>query len=252
MYGSKISYKEIMAVYKYKYRIGLNDVSTSNKIKNKAILKILENGGGMHSESVGYGLNEMEQTNLSWILLGWKVKVISRPKYNEEVSINTYARSFNKISTYRDFEIYDEEGNLCIIATSKWSSIDIKEKKLKELTTEIIEAYQCEERSVFEDGNIAKLREPLEFDSKTEYKILRRDIDINNHVHNLYYLDFAYEALPEEVYRGEECNNIEIMYKKQVRLNEKIVCLYKREGTENIVTIKSEDEKLLHAIIKLY
>lgn len=241
-----------MAVFTYKYIIGLNDVNLSNKIKNKSILKVLENGGGMHSESVGYGLNNMEKTNISWILLAWKVKVISRPKYNEEIKINTWARSFSRISTYRDFEVYDEQGNLCIIATSKWTSINIKEGKLTEPTQEIIDAYQCEEKNVFEDGNIAKLKEPAQFESKTEYVISRRDIDINNHVHNLYYLDYAYEALPEEVYRAEECNNIEIMYKKQVQLNAHIICNYTREENQNIVTIKSKDQDLLHAIIKLY
>lgn len=241
-----------MAVFTYKYRIGLNDVNLSNKIKNKSILKVLENGGGMHSASVGYGLNEMETTNISWILLAWKVKVISRPKYNEEITINTWARSFSRISTYRDFEVYDKQGNLCIIATSKWTSINIKEGKLTEPTPEIIEAYQCEEKTVFEDGNIAKLKEPTDVQAKTEYVASRRDIDINNHVHNLYYLDYAYEALPEEVYRAEECNNIEIMYKKQVQLNAHIICNYTREENQNIVTIKSQDESTLHAIIKLY
>ena len=241
-----------MAVFTYKYRIGLNDVNSKNKIKNKAILKVLENGGGMHSASVGYGLNDMEKTNISWILLAWKVQVISRPKYNEEITINTWARSFSRISTYRDFEIYDEKGNLCIIATSKWTSININEGKLTEPTPEIIEVYKCEEKSVFEDGNIAKLKEPVEIQSKTEYSVSRRDIDINNPVHNLYYLDYAYEALPEEVYRAEECNNIEIMYKKQVKLGDEIVCNYTKEDNQNIVTIKSKDESMLHAIIKLY
>ncbi|MGN1326517.1 MAG: acyl-[acyl-carrier-protein] thioesterase [Clostridia bacterium] len=241
-----------MAVYEYKYIIGLNDVNKSNKIKNKAILKVLENGGGMHSEAVGYGLNEMEKTHISWILLGWKVKVIYRPNYNEEITIKTWGRNFSRVSTYRDFEVYDEKGKLCIIATSKWAAIDIKEGKLKELTPEIIEPYQCEERAVFQDGNIEKLKEPKEIQTKTEYVATRRDIDINNHVHNLYYLDFAYEALPEEVYRAEECNNIEIMYKKQVQLNDHIICSYTKENNQNIVTIKSKDESALHTIIKLY
>ena len=84
------------------------------------------------------------------------------------------------------------------------------------------------------------------------YKVIKRDIDINNHVHNLYYLDFAYEALPEDVYRADECNNIEVMYKKQIKLADEIVCLYAKEKNENIVSIKSKDKKILHAIVKLY
>ena len=73
-----------------------------------------------------------------------------------------------------------------------------------------------------------------------------------NHVHNIYYLDFAYEALPEKIYRNDECNNIEIMYKKQIKLGDRIICKYCKEENSHIISIKSEDDKILHAIIKLY
>lgn len=239
-------------IYKCKYIIGLTDVGMSNKITNKAILKVLENAGGMHSELVGYGLNSIEKTNLSWVLLGWKVKVINRPKYNTELNIHTWARDSNKISTYRDFEIYDENNNLLIIATSKWILVDLKKEKMAELTPDIIDLYQKEEKSVFEERTISKIREPNYFSNKISYPILRSDIDINNHVHNIYYLDFAYEALPENIYKNDECNNIEIMYKKQIKLGDTIICKYCKEENDYIISIKSEDDKILHAIVKLY
>ena len=48
-----------MAIYKCKTRIGLEDVGHSNKVTNKAIIKILENAGGMHSESLNLGINSI-------------------------------------------------------------------------------------------------------------------------------------------------------------------------------------------------
>ena len=241
-----------MAIYKCKSRIGLEDVGYSNKITNKAIIKILENAGGMHSESLNLGLNSIEITGFSWILLGWKVKVIVRPRYNEELTVNTWGRESNRAFTYRDYELYDESGNLCIIATSKWAIVDIKNGRLAELTPELVEPYKCEEKKVFDTDYNFKLKEPEKIDREIRYKVQRRDIDINKHVHNLYYLDFAYEALPEEIYENCEFNNIEIMYKRQTKLNDEIKCLYTKDGEQNIVTIKSIDDNLLHAIIKLY
>ena len=241
-----------MAIYKCKSRIGLEDVGYSNKITNKAIIKILENAGGMHSESLNLGLNSIEITGFSWILLGWKVKVIVRPRYNEELTVNTWGRESNRAFTYRDYELYDESGNLCIIATSKWAIVDIKNGHLAEITPELIEPYKCEEKKVFNSDYSFKLKEPETIDREIRYKVQRRDIDINKHVHNLYYLDFAYEALPEEIYENCVFNNIEIMYKRQTKLNDEIKCLYTKDGKQNIVTIKSIDDNLLHAIIKLY
>ena len=110
-----------MAIYTSKTKIDLEDVGYSNKITNKAILKILENAGARQSETIHFGLNDMENVGFSWILLGWKVKILKRPIYNEELTINTWGRDSNRIFTYRDYEIYDESGELCTIATSKWA-----------------------------------------------------------------------------------------------------------------------------------
>lgn len=241
-----------MGIYKCKTRIGVSDVGLSNKMTNKAIIKALENAGGKHSESLNVGLNSIEETGLSWILLAWKVKVIHRPKYNEELSVETWGREYNRAFTYRDYKIYDEAGNLCVIATSKWAIIDIKNGKLIEITPAFMEPFQIEEEKVFEEESNLKIKEPKTAISQITYKVQRRDIDINKHVHNLFYLDFAYEALPQEVYEQGECNNIEIMYKTQIKLDDEINCIYTKEDNQNIVTIKSLDNSVLHAIIRLY
>lgn len=241
-----------MSVQKAEYILGFTDLGKNNKMSNKAIIKVLENTAGMQSEKVGYGLTSIERTGLSWVLLAWKIKVIERPKYNDKITITTWPRSANKIYTYRDYEIYDESGKICVIATSKWTLVNIHTGKLEGLSTEVTSAYDFENKSVFEEEEIEKLKEPQSRQCQIDYSVLRSQIDVNNHVHNLYYLDFAYEALPEEIYEQDECNNIEIMYKKQVKFKDAITCIYSKEEGKNIVTIKSKDEKTLHAIIKLY
>lgn len=234
-----------------KYTLGLTDVGRKNKISNKAIIKMLEDVGGIESEKAGYGLNEIEENHLSWVLLAWKVKVLRRPIYNEEVIARTWARDGNKVFTYRDYEIYDSNGKLCVIATSKWTLVDIRTLKLVGISEEVRSKYTFFNKSVFEE-EIEKLKEPKSVIKENDYKILRSQIDVNRHVHNLYYLDIAYEILPEDIYYGEEKDNIEITYKKQIKLNDDIMCKYTIEDGKDIVTIKSKDNKVLHAIVKLY
>ena len=234
-----------------KYTLGLTDVGRKNKISNKAIIKMLEDVGGIESEKAGYGLNEIEENHLSWVLLAWKVKVLRRPIYNEEVIARTWARDGNKVFTYRDYEIYDSNGKLCVIATSKWTLVDIRTLKLVGISEEVRSKYTFFNKSVFEE-EIEKLKEHKSVIKENDYKILRSQIDVNRHVHNLYYLDIAYEILPEDIYYGEEKDNIEITYKKQIKLNDDIMCKYTIEDGKDIVTIKSKDNKVLHAIVRLY
>ncbi len=68
-------------------------------------------------------------------------------------------------------------------------------------------------------------------------------------MHNLYYLLYAYEALPSEVYEKGELNNFEIMYKSGSMLGDKVDCYYSYENDAHYVVMKTDNK--LHAIIKL-
>ena len=70
-------------------------------------------------------------------------------------------------------------------------------------------------------------------------------------MHNLNYLQLAYEALPEDVYFGEEKNNVRIMYKHQILLRDRVKCYYINSNGKDIITIKSEDDRVLHSIVEL-
>ena len=234
------------------FKMGLTDIGKNNEIKNISILKILENIGGYHSDIAGYGSNDIPINKLTWILLDWKLKVLNRPKYGQTLDVHTWARVGNRFFTYRDFEIYDENKNLCAIATSKWTLVNIEEGKMERITEEVIDKYQTEENEVFPGERLDKLQIPNEFISSITYTVRRKDIDINKHMHNLYYLDLAYEALPEDVYNNERpFDDVRIMYKKEIKLGDTVECKYTKRDDKHIVVIQSENEKFLHAIIEL-
>ena len=69
-------------VFNHTYRIGLEDCGKENEATNKAILTILEDIAGLHSATVGLGLNEINKTGCAWVILKWQVQIIKRPEYN--------------------------------------------------------------------------------------------------------------------------------------------------------------------------
>ena len=123
----------------------------------------------------------------------------------------------------------------------KYSLTDAKRKELKE-----------------------KLDKKHKYEAEIKYTVQRKDIDVIGHMHNLYYLNLAYEALPEEEYQKRPFDNVRIMYKKEIKLGETVVCKYAKEvekeeseneGKEiekNIIAIESLDGTIIHAIIEIY
>lgn len=238
-------------IFKEQFTIQLKDIGKENYIKNRAILEIFENIGTHHSDIAGYGPNDIRKVGITWVLLDWKVKVIKRPQYGQKLDVRTWGRTMKRTYTYRDFEIYDEENNLCVIATSKWAIIDIQRGRVARITEDIHEKYQIEDKNVFNEEELNKIRPTEKYSSEISYKVSRRDIDINGHMHNLYYLDLAYEALPEEIYEQRPFDNFRIQYKKEVKLGDCVKCKYSFENNEHVVTICNEDNTMVHAIIIL-
>lgn len=234
------------------YTVKLSEIGKDNKATNKAILSYLEDTGGKHSNIAGYGIFDIPQTHLTWILLEWKLQVIRRPNYAEKIKVTTWSRNSVKCYAYRDFEIFDDQGNIIVKAASKWVLVDTQRGKIVRIEDNLLAKYKPElDKKAFEDEEFEKIKEPEKYEIETRYTVKRADIDVNNHMHNLNYLDLANEALPEEIYEREQFDNVRITYKKEIKLGETVKCKYTFENGKNIATIKSEDDKTLHSIIEL-
>lgn len=232
------------------FTIGFTDIDKSNKVTNKAILNFLENTAGIHSSLVGQGLKNIHTTNITWLLLAWKLKILERPEYNDTIKIKTWSKNHDKLYAYRNFEILNYKDEVIGMASSKWLCVNPNDLKIIKLTPEILDIYESEDKAVLDNETDYKLEEPKEYLNQTEYRITKNMLDMYNHVHNTFYLDFVEEVLPEE-FSNNEFTELEIMYKKQILENKNVKIFYSKIEDEHYVIIKSEDEKTLHAIIKL-
>ena len=235
-------------IYSNNYKIGLEDIGINYEASNKALLKIMEDVACLHSASVGYGVFEIETKKRVWMLLDWKIKIIKRPIYNDEIKAETWSRKIERLYAYRDFQLKDKEGNIIAIGTSRWIFVDTDKRRPVRLTEDIAILYESEfDKNVFEEEMEDIKCEDYLF--KKEYYIQRRDIDLNEHMHNLSYLDMAYEILPEDIYKNKIFDNVRIIYKKEIIYGERVECYYTEENNKYIITAKSEDK--INAIIEL-
>lgn len=234
------------------FYIGLSDTNLKQELTNTSLLRFLEDVAGIHSEKVGYGASSIDKTKRTWILLSWKVKVLKRAKMNDEVIVETWSRIIEKFYAYRDFKVFDKNGNIIAIATSKWIYMDIENGRIVKVTDEVAAVYESEPISVFEEYEDPKAKDlEKEPENEIDFNITRNLIDINNHLHNIYYMDIAVEALPKDVYENETLNEFEIVYKKEIKAENKktVKAYYAKQDDLHIVTIKTDDT--LHATIRL-
>ena len=229
----------------FEYQPLLEDYKKNGDMLLGSILKILENSGNKHSDAAGDAILEGSSNGKAWVLTDWYIELIAYPKYGDKILARTWSEPVNHpLICTRDFEMYCN-GELTVKGMTKWILLDLEKGRPCKITQEIIDKYQPEDKQTFPGSKLDRIVTPESFDKETAISIRRSDIDFNDHVHNLTYLDYALEGLPQEIYDKRDFKKLRISYKMAVKSGEEIICKYKNNEGHHICCIygKSGDLK---------
>lgn len=227
-----------------------SDVGPDGLVSRGGLLRALQEAAAIASDEVGFGLKDIPRTGVHWILSAWRLEVAARPAWRAELEVETWPRTMDGFLSDRDFlawEVKDGARRLAARGTSRWFLVDAGTGKITRVTDRVRAAYDLEETVLFPDPVPGNGRTPDGVPAAFTATVGRRDIDTNGHVNNIHYLDYALEALPEEVYRNLP-DTVDIVFRRQILLGTPIRCLYVRtEDSKHQVEICSEqDGKTVH------
>lgn len=225
----------------FDYKPLLEDYTDDKKLSAGAILKIMENAGSSHSDLVGDTILDARKKGYAWVLSDWLLDVENYPEYGAQILAKTWSRgSVSILSFAREFELFCN-GNRCAKALSQWVLLDANTGRPMKIGSEMNDMYKVESKSNYEGVKLGRIALPETFESETRIQPRRVDIDFNEHVHNLTYLDYALEALPESVYKTSRFKRIRISYKSAVLYGEECICKYAFADGRHLVCIYGSD-----------
>lgn len=231
-------------MYEKEYTVRFSEVAPNACASLSAMVSYFQDTTMAHSNAVGQGVCELQEQGTAWLLASWHIKIDRYPKYNEKIRARTWATKFAGVYGYRDFEMVDENDVRIAAASSTWFLYNAKEQKLLKVSPEVAEVYSPEENFVFGETE-ARIRAPKQYEKVGEYVVRRCDLDTNNHVNNVHYIDFAMDALPDDI----EVHEIKISYKKAAVLGDKInIGLDTSDGAH--ICILYDDEGAVNAVLR--
>lgn len=190
--------------------------------------------------------NYMKENNYSWIILQCEMDIDRLPKAGETVQIETKAEGYTKLFCYRRFNIYDESGTQIVSALITYAWLNIKKRRMARLNLEYMEAYGAP----FEDRS-RRLPEPKAPDQESlitrQFDVFYGDIDINDHVNNTVYFNWAIESLGIPFQADYRLTHLNVKYGKEIREGEPVTVLTSKHETENYLetrhTINTEEKR---------
>lgn len=237
-----------MSVYRFTTRVSYPDVDQQFHLSITGALRLMQEAAAIHSDSLGYSFRTVAQTRVHWLVVGWRVRMIRNACWNETLYVDTWPRTISRVTSERDFSIKNEAGETVCIATSNWILVSSETGRATRVTPQIAAAYPLTPEPVFGDEpQIPDLEE-----GRLTYvgKVLRRDLDTNHHVNNLIYLDYARQALPEEIY-DRPFREMTVKYSRQLLLGDTFHCIYQHADDCHRVSLQSETG-VLHAAVTFW
>lgn len=214
------------------FEVRAYEVDVYNRVSPVSIANYLQEATGQHADRLGVGVTHLLEHNLTWVLTRIKIEMQQYPARYEVVRVLTYPTGYDKYFVYRNFVLYNAQGEQIGQASSTWAVMDTQARKMvgvpnliTNLPTPNDEAFVARAK-----GKIAKVGDPL---SKANFKVRWYDLDTNQHSNNAYYLQWAIESLPEEVLKTKQLASIDLMYRVETVWKEDIIAQTEATMDEN-------------------
>jgi len=205
-----------MKNYYKNFIIPYYDTGIDNYLKPEMILSYMAETSTWHIDALGLGNDTMSDQNYAWLLNRWEVDISDYPRAKEEVIVYTWTTGFNKFYAYREFMMKSSDNRELARASTIWILVDSITKKPRRIPANMIHVFSTEnEKMVEREINFKHFKDCLYSKWKAIY-IRKSDIDNNNHVNNVKYLEWMIDATEDKILNDYYVKNISIEYKKEV------------------------------------
>ena len=203
---------ESLASLTQNYRVAINDVDFTKKMKLSAAFNYFQEIANNHAFNLGIGINHIsEKNNVTWVLIKIRVDMLRYPAWDEEIVVKTWPHTPKKYEFERNYTISDLEGNILARCVSTWVIIDLATRELKKSETISYEFHDfLTEKAI--DCSLGKIRLPEDFDLAYRRMIGCSDIDMNGHLNNSKYVDFIMDCFTMEQLRNNQAASIQVNY----------------------------------------
>ncbi|NNF34019.1 MAG: hypothetical protein HKN68_07915 [Saprospiraceae bacterium] len=207
-----------LLVYEAEYEVRAGEIDRSGKMTIPSFLQLMQETSLKHIIKLKASIWDLKES--SWVLLAEQLKIFHLPKLGDKIFIRTYPAGVRRIYAYRDYWIYDQNGNVIATAATTWTLMNLTTRKIVPIPEPIV---QLPVPTEFEKLELSAMRVPFTAEDyqTTEFKIGYFHLDWNDHVNNIHYTRFMLESVPE-LLNTSSLTRMDIVFKGEAMLNEQL------------------------------
>lgn len=191
-----------------------HELDSHGNLRVATLLNYLQDTAGMHATLLGVSMADLKKLGLTWVLSRIHLLVERYPRAGETVTIRTWPAIRQDVFTCREFELCDQYGAWVARATTSWAVLNAATRRPVRLEGNLL-PYPLMPRRAVDDDFASLPAFPEAATAEMGFRVLRNDLDVNNHVNNTIYVGWALEAVPDAVAAGK-LTELEIAFRAEV------------------------------------
>ena len=233
-----VTWKEMVIIMDFtrEFYLRASDFDKNARLSPRTILELFQDVAGNHAEEIGIGFDALLSRDLLWVVARTKFVIEKQIKRYTTVKVKTWPLSPQRMIFRREYLIYDDKGEIAVRGSSDWMIVNSVTRTLASSGSIFPEGAEYLQELAL-DEKLRKIK-IIEGDITTSHVTpLYTDIDLNGHVNNTKYADFAINAINPE---NKEIASFQIDYHREVLIGESLNLTTVLNGNKAVVNGENE------------
>ena len=179
------------------------------RLRGASILWLVQEMAGRHCKILGVDWDTLAAKGMFWAIIRHQVQVTRLPQKGQTIRIETWPMPTSRVAYPRQVVAYDQDGTELFRTVSVWVLMDLHSRAMILPGKSGVEV--C---GVLRGGELPtpKSVSPAGQTHSQERTVRFTDLDLNGHMNNCRYLDWAYDLLPSDFHRSHTLAGFSLGY----------------------------------------
>ena len=210
------------------------EADANQLMRPTALLDLMQEAANTNASALGFGYDEMIESNMAWVLSRIHVKFTSTPKWRQEVNLKTWHKGLARLFYLRDFILYDKEYNTMALATTSWLIIDLNTRRL--VRNNDLALSDTPMHAIETPADKVVVPVDIEPELVRKHPVTWSEVDTNGHVNNVKYVTWAIDAVKPEDIKEHPLKELLINYDAEVMPGDTVkISRVRQESEEGVV-----------------
>lgn len=209
-------------IWTERIRVRSYDVTPQGTASVRALTNYFQDAAGHHAAELGVSMQDLLSEGRAWVLARLHLEIDRLPSWDEDVVLETWPSGLDGLFATREVVFRRSDDDSAVArGTSAWLVIDTERRRPQRPPPMLYDLDTPDRPSPLE-GPVDELSRPERVDRTRAFHVQYHDLDLNRHVTNGQYLEWALETVPTPVLDERRCTGVALQFEAEAGLGDPV------------------------------